>query len=92
MRGSIKGGLCGYGGVLTVGVADKVNLLEGQALGCGGATAELDDVRHGLEGGEALGGGGGGLVLGDAQLAGILVLELDFEVADDLWKGMLADG
>ncbi len=84
----------GKGGWLTVGVADIVDLLQRQAGGSGGAAAQLDDVGDGFEGHEAIGGGGGGFVFGDAQLAALGILELDFEdaVGLDIVRGLLVKG
>ncbi len=71
---------------LTVGVADVINLGQGQALAGGRTTAQLDNIGHGLECGEALGRGRRGPVLGDPQLPGLRVLELDLEDAVGLLR------
>jgi hypothetical protein len=66
---------------LTVGVQDVVNPLQRQALSRRRTAAQLDNVRHRLDGHESRRGGGRVGVLGDPQLAALLVLELDFEDA-----------
>lgn len=68
--------------ILTVGVADVVNLLQSEAAGI---AAHLDNVRDRLEGREALRRGGRPAVLADADVACLLALELHLENAVDLF-------
>lgn len=73
---------------LTIGIEDVVNLLQGETLRSSRATAQLNNVRHGLERDKAGRGWCRVLVLGDSELTPLLVLELDFEDAVGLATGV----
>jgi hypothetical protein len=66
---------------LTAGVEDVVNLLQGQALGCRGAAADLNNVRDAFEGNKALRRRGRVGILGDANLPAFGILKFKLEDA-----------